>query len=229
MEAWTIRIQGDESPRQAPRRPTRLRVNSVIRTVVAERVALIRAGLVACISREHDIEVVAELDGREHVLPTVFSLRPDVAIIDNDIARHDGFAVIRALHAVAPSCRTLIIAARPHPRDVSKAVTAHAAGFMRKDTSPEHISEAIRRAAGGMKALDPDLAFAALRVPANPMTLRERDVLRLAAQGGSTAEIARHLCLTPGTVRNHISSIIAKIGARNRVDAIRIANQSGWL
>jgi two-component system response regulator DesR len=201
----------------------------VIRTVVAESVALIRAGLVACISREHDIEVVAELDGREQVLPTVFSLRPDVAIIDNDIACHDGFAVVATLHAVAPSCRTLIIASRPHPRDLSKAVTAHAAGFVRKDTSPEHISQAIRQAARGMKALDPDLAFAALRVPANPMTLRERDVLRLAAQGATTAEIARQLCLTAGTVRNHISSIIAKFGARNRVDAIRIANQSGWL
>jgi two-component system, NarL family, response regulator DesR len=201
----------------------------VIRTVVAEHVALMRAGLVACISQEHDIEVVAELDGREQILPAVFSLQPDVAIIDNDIACHDGFSVVAALHAVAPSCRALIIASRPHPRDVRKAVTAHAAGFVRKDTSPEHISEAIRQAARGRKALDPDLAFAALRVPANPMTLRERDVLQLAAQGATTAEIARHLCLTAGTVRNHISSIIAKIGARNRVDAIRIADQSGWL
>jgi len=191
--------------------------------------ALIRAGLVACISRERDIEVVAELDRREPVLPTVSSLRPDVAVIDDDIAGHDGFAVIHALHSITPSCHTLIMATRPHPGDLRKAVAAHATGFMLKATSPEHIGEAIRQVAKGMKALDPDLAFATLDAPANPMTPRECDVLRLAAEGASTAEIAGLLCLTAGTVRNYISSIIAKIGARNRVDAIRIADHSGWL
>jgi len=191
--------------------------------------ALIRAGLVACISRERDIEVVAELDRREPVLPTVSSLRPDVAVIDNDIAGHDGFAVIHALHSITPSCHTLIMATRPHPGDLRKAVAAHATGFVLKDTSPEHIGEAIRQVAKGMKALDPDLAFATLDALVNPMTPRECDVLRLAAEGASTVEIAGLLCLTAGTVRNYISSIIAKIGARNRVDAIRIADHSGWL
>ena len=201
----------------------------MIRTLIADRMALIRAGLVACISRERDIEVVAELDRREPVLPTVSSLRPDVAVIDNDIAGHDGFAVIHALHSITPSCHTLIMATRPHPGDLRKAVAAHATGFVLKDTSPEHIGEAIRQVAKGMKALDPDLAFATLDALVNPMTPRECDVLRLAAEGASTAEIAGLLCLTAGTVRNHISSIIAKIGARNRVDAIRIADHSGWL
>ena len=201
----------------------------MIRTVIAERIALIRAGLVACIAAERDIEIVAELDRRESVLTTISSLRPDVAIIGDDIAGPDGFAVIQALHTITPSCHTLIMASRPSPGDLRKAVAAHAAGFVRKDTAPEHISEAIRQVARGMKALDPDLAFATLDTPANPMTRRECDVLRLAAGGASTAEIARHLCLTAGTVRNHISSIITKFGARNRVDAIRIAGQSGWL
>ena len=201
----------------------------MIRTLIADRMALIRAGLVACISRERDIEVVAELDRREPVLPTVSSLRPDVAVIDDDIAGHDGFAVIHALHSITPSCHTLIMATRPHPGDLRKAVAAHATGFVLKDTSPEHIGEAIRQVAKGMKALDPDLAFATLDALVNPMTPRECDVLRLAAEGASTAEIAGLLCLTAGTVRNHISSIIAKIGARNRVDAIRIADHSGWL
>jgi two-component system, NarL family, response regulator DesR len=186
----------------------------VIRTVIAERIALIRAGLVACISQERDIEVVAALDRREPVLATVSSLRPDVAVIDDDIAGHDGFAVIQALHATTPSCHTLIMANRPHPRDLRKAVAAHATGFVLRDNSPEIINEAIRQVAKGMKAVDPDLAFATLDIPQNPMTVRECDVLRLAAAGASTAEIARQLCLTPGTVRNHISSIIAKIGAR---------------
>jgi two-component system response regulator DesR len=201
----------------------------VIRTVIAERIALIRAGLVACISQASDIEVVAELDSREPVVSTVSSLRPDVAVIDDDIACCDGFAVIQVLHTITPSCHTLIMANRPNPADLRKAVAAHATGFVLKDTSPENISEAIRQVAKGMKALDPELAFATLDAPANPMTPRECDVLRLAAGGACTADIAGQLCLAAGTVRNHISSIITKFGARNRVDAIRIADRSGWL
>jgi two-component system, NarL family, response regulator DesR len=201
----------------------------VIRTIIAEHIALIRAGLVACLSKAGDIEVVAELDRREPVLPTVCTLRPDVAVIDDDIAGHDGFAVIQALHTITPSCHTLIMANRPSPGDLRKAVAAHATGFVLKNTAPENISEAIRLVAKGMKALDPELAFATLDAPVNPMTPRECDVLRLAAGGAATAEIAGQLCLTAGTVRNHISSILTKIGARNRVDAIRIAVRSGWL
>jgi two-component system response regulator DesR len=121
------------------------------------------------------------------------------------------------------------LATRPCPRDLRQAVAAHATGFVLKDTAPENISRAIRHVANGMKALDPDLAFAALESPANPMTPRECDVLRLAAAGAPTAEIAGKLCLTIGTVRNHISRIIAKTGARNRIDAIRMADHRGWL
>jgi two-component system, NarL family, response regulator DesR len=201
----------------------------VISTLIAERVALIRAGLVACISQECDIKVVAEVDRGEQVLPAASSLSPDVALIDDDIACCNGFAVIDALHTVTPSCRTLIMATKPRPCDLRKAISAHATGFVRKDSALEDISEAIRHVANGGRTLDPDLAFAALDTPVNPMTPRECDVLRLAAEGAPTAEIARLLCLTAGTVRNHISSIIAKIGARNRVDAIRIADYCGWL
>ena len=201
----------------------------MIHTLIADRIALIRAGLVACISREHDIEVVAELDRREPVLPTVAALRPDVAVIDDGIAAAGGFAVIHDLHKAAPSCRTLIMATRPCPRDLRQAVAAHATGFIRKDADPDGIRQAIRQVAQGRKALDPDLAFAALDAPANPMTPRETDVLRLAAVGAPTAEIARQLYLTTGTVRNHISAILTKTGARNRVDVIRMAGQRGWL
>jgi two-component system response regulator DesR len=191
--------------------------------------ALIRAGLVACISRERDMEVVAELDRCGLVLPTVAALRPDVAVIDDGIAAAGGFAVIHDLHAAAPCCRTLIMATRPCPCDLRQAIAAHATGFVRKDADPDGISQAIRQVAQGMKALDPDLAFAALDAPVNPMTSRETEVLRLAAAGAPTCEIARQLCLTTGTVRNYISAIITKTGARNRVDVIRIAERCGWL
>ncbi len=201
----------------------------MIRIVIAERAALIRAGLAACLSRERDIEVIAELDLRDRVLPAVLALRPDVAVLDDGLAGPDGFAVVQALHTLTPACRTLIMAARPRPRDLRQAVAAHATGFVLKDTTPENLSRAIRQVAKGMKALDPDLAFAALDAPVNPMTPRECDVLRLAAGGAPTAEIAGKLCLAIGTVRNHVSNIIAKTGARNRVDAIRIAEGCGWL
>lgn len=201
----------------------------MIRTLIAERMALIRAGLAACLSGERDIEVVAELDRREQVLRAVTEVRPDVIIIDDEIAAADGFAVIQDLHDAAPSCRTLIMASQPCPRDLRRAVAAHATGFVRKDADPASISRAVRQVAQGMKALDPDLAFGALDAPANPLTRRETDVLRLAAAGASTAEIARQLCLAAGTVRNHISAAITKTGARNRVDLIRIADRCGWL
>jgi two-component system, NarL family, response regulator DesR len=201
----------------------------MIRTLIAERIALLRAGLVACITREQDIEVVAEIDRCEPVVPAASALHPDVVIIDDDIASLNDFAVVRALRTATPSCRTLIMATNPRPCDLRKAVAAHATGFVRKDASPENINAAVRRVARGMKALDPDLAFATLDVPLNPMTQRECTVLRLAADGAPTAEIAAELYLTIGTVRNHISSIITKVGARNRVDAIRIADHSGWL
>jgi two-component system response regulator DesR len=191
--------------------------------------ALIRVGLVACISPERDIEVVAELDRCAAVLPTVAALRPDVAVIDDGIAAADGFAVVRDVHDAAPSCRTLIMATHPCTRDLRRAVAAHAAGFVCKDADPEAIRQAIRQVAQGLKALDSDLAFAALDAPLNPLTGRETDVLRLAAVGASTAEIARQLCLATGTVRNHISAVITKTGARNRVDVIRLADRCGWL
>ena len=129
----------------------------MIRTLIAERTALIRAGLVACLSQEHDIEVVAEVDRGEQVVPNACSLRSDVALIGDDIACCNGFAVIGAVHTAAPSCRTLIMAAKPSPCDLRKAVAAHATGLVLKDSSLQEISEAIRHVAGGGRVLDPDL------------------------------------------------------------------------
>ena len=106
---------------------------------------------------------------------------------------------------------------------------AHASGFVVRDAAPDFITEAVRRAARGRKVIDPDLAFAALNAAKNPLTTRELEALRLAAQGATTAEIARDLCLSVGTVRNYLSRAIAKTDARNRVDAIRIAIGAGWL
>jgi len=201
----------------------------VIRTLIAEQTSLIRAGLVAFLSCSDDIEVVAELQRGDQVVPASRALLPDVAVLAAALPGTDGFAAARALHAELPSCYSLIMGDQRDPAGLRRAVAAHASGFVVRDAAPDFITEAVRRVATGRKVIDPDLAFAALNAAKNPLTSRELDALRLAAQGATTAEIARDLCLSVGTVRNYLSRAIAKTDARNRVDAIRIAVGAGWL
>ncbi len=201
----------------------------MIHTIIAEPIALIRAGLVACLASVEDIEVLAELSHGDDVLPTSQALHPDVAVLAAALPGQDGFVVAGALHEELPSCHSLIMSARRNPRDVRLAAAAHAAGLVVRDAAAEFITEAIRLVAKGTKVVDPDLAFAALSMADNPLTPREVDALRLASQGATSSEIAKYLCLSVGTVRNYLSRAIAKTDARNRVDAIRIAEGSGWL
>lgn len=200
----------------------------MIRTLVAESVALMRAGLLALLAGEPDIEVIAELDRAELVIPVALASRPGVAIIDEGIAG-DEFATIRALRKAVPGCRSMIMASGRNPGRLRGAITAGADGFVVKEAAPDKIAEAVHRVAAGQKALDPDLAFSALNAAVSPLTPREIDVLRLAAAGAPVLEIASELYLSVGTVRNYISRAIGKMGARTRVDAIRIAEGAGWL
>ena len=201
----------------------------MIRTLIADTVALIRVGLIALLAKEPDIEVVAELDRLEPVAQAASAAQPDVALVDGAMAAHDGFATVRALHAAVPTCGLVIMASSRNPGELREAVAACADGFVMKDSAPDKITEAIRRVAEGKKAVDPDLAFSALNNVANPLTAREVAILRLAAQGAPAMEIADQLYLSVGTVRNYLSRVIGKTSARNRVDAIRIADRAGWL
>jgi two-component system response regulator DesR len=201
----------------------------MIRTIIVESAALIRTGLLVLLAEEPDIKVVAELDRPELVVPTARSSEPDVVLVDGDMAARDGFATIQALHAAVPACALVVMSSSRSPCELRKAVAAHADGFVAKDSAPDKITEAIRRVAAGKKALDPDLAFSTLNSLASPLTAREEDVLRLVAQGEPAMEIADKLYLSVGTVRNYMSRVIGKTGARNRVDAIRIAEGAGWL
>jgi two-component system response regulator DesR len=201
----------------------------VIRTLIAESVALMRAGLLVLLAREPDIQVVADLDRSELVIPAACQLQPDVAVVDGAMAAHDGFAAIRQLQVAVPACGSIIMSAGHNPSELREAIAARADGFVVKDSDPGKIAEAIRRVAAGKKALDPDLAFTTLTSLVSPLTPREVDVLRLAAQGEPAAEIAGRLFLSVGTVHNYMSRVIGKTGARNRVDAIRIAEGAGWL
>jgi two-component system response regulator DesR len=194
-----------------------------------------REGIIALLSNEPDLAVVGicgdgdgDGDG-DDVLTTAVEITPDVALIDIDLRTVDAFGVARALRRKVPRCAVMLTAARRRPDDLQRAAAAEVSGFLLKDCPAEVLANAIRRLARGERVIDADMVFAALNRRQNPLTRRELDVLRLLADGASTDQIAKTLVVTVGTVRNHLSRINNKIGARNRVQAIRIAEQSEWL
>ena len=197
----------------------------MIRTFVAEPTTLTREGLVALLSREHDIELVATVQRADEVVSAARALKPDVVLLAAAFPGHDGIDIARALRAALPECRCAILSSGRRLRDVQRAIAAQVHGFLVHDCPAEILTEAIRQLASGNKVIDPGPALGA---PC-PLTSREAEALKAAAQGSTTAEIAASLFLTAGTVRNYLSRAIAKTGARNRVGAIRIAEESGWL
>lgn len=190
---------------------------------------LIRGGLIALLSENSDMSVVGALDAPDRALPAAAELQPDVVLIGASAAAQGGFALARTLNEELPGCASVIMANRRRPGDLRRAVEASVMGYVLIDAPPDYLTDTVRRVANGERVIDSELAFAALGAELSPLTDREVDVLRLAAQGASSAEIASNLFLSVRTVRNHISRIIGKVQARNRVDAIRIADDAGWL
>ncbi|MEU6284549.1 MULTISPECIES: response regulator transcription factor [unclassified Streptomyces] len=201
----------------------------MIRILIAEDMHMLRRALVSLLELEDDLEVVAELASGAEIVPTAQKLRPDVAVLDIDLPGTDGITAAEALHSTVPDCRVLILTSLGRPGNLRRALSAHASGFMLKDAEPEQLSEAVRKVAAGERVIDPQLALSALDAGASPLTEREAEVLRLAADGEEPAQIAHKLYLSAGTVRNYLTTVVTKLGARNRVDAIRIARDSGWL
>jgi two-component system, NarL family, response regulator DesR len=199
----------------------------LIRTLICEDVRLLRAGLVALLSRPTDIEVIAQLQSSDLIEPVARVLQPDVAVIDIDMSGSQ--AALSRLRDALPNCHTLALSDRLATSTELRIAARFAQGIIRKTAPPDLILTALRRVASGQRVVDPTLHGASPGMAGNPLTPREADVLRIAAEGVSTAEIARRLGLSPGTVRNHISSAISKTGTRNRIDAIRIAYEEGWL
>src|SRR5215210_5465336 len=190
---------------------------------------LIRGALVALINLESDMQVVAELDRGDEIEPTALREHPDVAVLDIDLPGLDGLTAAQRLQSSLPECQSLILTGLSQPSHLLRALESRVHGFLPKDAPAAQLADAIRRVARGERVLDPVLVAAALDTGANPLTERETDVLRSAAAGLSTEEIGSELFLSPATVRNYLSYAIAKLGARNRIDAIRIARDAGWL
>jgi two-component system response regulator DesR len=201
----------------------------VIRILLADDQALVRSALAALLDLEDDFTVVAEVGRGDEVVEAARETAPDVALLDIEMPGLDGLAAAAALGKENPGCRVLILTTFGRPGYLRRAMESGALGFVVKDAPAEQLADAVRRVAAGGRVVDPALAAATLAGGPSPLTGRERDVL-VAARGGATvADIARKLFLSEGTVRNYLSAAIAKTGVRNRVEAIRVADDRGWL
>jgi two-component system response regulator DesR len=201
----------------------------MIKVLIAEDMHLIRGALVALLSLESDMEVVAELERGDVIVDTARRTRPDVAVLDIDLPGMDGLTAAGLLYEELPECRTLILTGMSQPGHLLRALKVHVRGFIVKDAPADTLADGIRRVAAGQRVIDPDLVAVALETGVSPLTPRETDVLRAAEDGIATDEIGTELSLSAATVRNYLSNAITKVGARNRIDAIRIARNAGWL
>ncbi|MGV9376025.1 response regulator transcription factor [Nonomuraea sp. NPDC003707] len=201
----------------------------MIRVLLAEDLHLIRGALASLLRLEPDIEVVAEAADGDAVLPAALAHRPDVAVLDVQMPGIDGIEAAAALRERVPGCRVLVLTQLGRPEVLRRALATGVQGFMLKDAPPADLAAAVRRVHAGETVVDPALAAATIAARANPLSPREVDVLRRAAGGDDLPEIAAALHLTRGTVRNYLGAIVTKLDARNRLDAVRIATEAGWL
>ena len=200
-----------------------------VRVLLAEDQTMVRGALVAFLSLEEDIEIVAEASRGDEVVPKALEARPDVALLDIEMPGGDGLRAAAELKHRLPSCRTIVLTTFGRAGYLRRAMQGGAVGFMLKDAPPEELAAAVRRAMRGERVVDPALAASALSEGQSPLTERERDVLTASSDGATVYDVARTLYLSEGTVRNYLSTAIKKLGARNRVEAARIAERKGWL
>jgi two-component system, NarL family, response regulator DesR len=200
-----------------------------IRVLIAEDQAMVRGALSALLSLERDIEVVAEASRGDEVIPKALESLPDVALLDIEMPGGDGLSAAAALKGKVPGCRVVILTTFGRAGYLRRAMGSGAVGFMLKDAPPEELASAVRRVARGGRVVDPGLAASALGASENPLTRREQDVLVASEDGATVEDVAARLHLSEGTVRNYLSTAIKKLGARNRVEASRLADRKGWL
>ncbi|HEY2957298.1 MAG TPA: response regulator transcription factor [Actinomycetota bacterium] len=200
-----------------------------VRVLLAEDQGMVRGALAALLSLQHDIEVVAQVDRGDQVVAAALEHEPDVALLDIEMPGTDGLTAAAALREALPACRTLILTTFGRPGYLRRAMEAGAYGFLVKDGPADELAAAVRRAAAGQRTVDPGLAAAALAEGANPLSDREREVLNAARAGGTASDVAARLHLSEGTVRNHLSAALRKLGARSRLEALNIAERKGWL
>jgi two-component system response regulator DesR len=200
----------------------------VIRVVLAEDQELILGALAALLELEGDFEIVGRATDGEAALALVRSESPDLLMTDIEMPKASGLDVAKTIRDEQMPTRVVIVTTFARAGYLRRALEAGAAGYLLKDTPSAELAEALRRVHLGGRAVDPELAAEAWSEP-DPLTERERQVLRLAGEGSSSADIAAALSLTDGTVRNYLSEAISKLGVSNRIEAARLARRKGWL
>lgn len=200
----------------------------MIRVVLGHHGALVRGALAAVLSQEADLDVLAAIERADDVLPAVARTRPHVVVLDPMLSGNIRMEEL-CLQLREPGILILIDRDVLHGVSLALVRLAPRVGFIATDTSPADLAEAVRQLAQGAAVIDPALAVAALRAVENPLTERECEVLRLVTTGATAQEIARRLNLTSGTVRNYLSHILTKTAARSRIEAVRKAQEAGWI
>jgi two-component system response regulator DesR len=201
----------------------------MIRLLLADDENLIRSALAALLGLEDDLQVVAEARSGTEALALAREHRPDVALLDLQMPGPDGIAVAEALRKELPGCATIIVTSHGRPGHLKRALAAGARGFLPKTASARELADAVRAVQAGGRYLDPELAAEAISAGDSPLTPREAEVLELAADGVPIDEIAQRASLSPGTVRNYLSSAATKLGAVNRHEAVALARTQGWI
>jgi two-component system, NarL family, response regulator DesR len=200
----------------------------MIRVVIAEDQAMVLGALATLLDIEADLEVVGQATNGAMALDLVTSTGADVLVTDIEMPELSGIDLARKVREARPATRVVILTTFARPGYLRRALDAGAAAYLLKDAPSDRLADAIRRVHAGLRVIDPTLAADAWS-DADPLTDRERQVLRLAAQGLSSAHIAATLALSEGTVRNYLSEAISKLGAQNRVEAANLARAKGWL
>ena len=199
-----------------------------VRVIIAEDQAMVRGALAALLTIEGDIEVVGQADDGRQALDLVLTAAPDVLLTDIEMPHITGLELAAEIHRRRLPVRVVILTTFARAGYLRRALDAGVAGYLLKDAPASTLANAIRRIRAGARVIDPELAAEAW-TEADPLTDRERQVLRYAGEGSTGAEIAERLSLSEGTVRNYLSEAISKLGASNRTEAARIARQKGWL
>jgi two-component system response regulator DesR len=202
---------------------------ALIRVLLVDDLPLVRSALIALLEHYPNIEVGGEISWGGGVVPMAVDLQPDVVVISTDRSVSQLLPTLTELHAKVARCAVLVLVDPNKPVMGGSWGRTRSLSFLMKNAPPQVFAETIVRVAEGERIIDAQIAVAALVGAENTLTSREVEVLALAAQGASVLEIAQALGLSHGTVRNYLSSVIAKTGARNRIDAIRIASETGWL
>ena len=201
----------------------------MIRVLLADDENLIRSALASLISLQEDLEVVAQAASGDEALAMARRYRPDVAVLDLQMPGLDGIAVAETLATDLPDCASLILTSYGRPGHLKRALAAGVRGFLPKTVSAQVLADVVRSVHRGGRYVDPELAADAISAGDSPLTAREADVLELAARGATIEEIAQRAALSPGTVRNYLSSAAAKLGTANRYEAIQKARTNGWI